>query len=102
MTEHELHTVVYYVSLNMERSDGSSAEPASTPAPAPAEVAARAAALVQRYPQCFWYWRPDAPVQSLGDVHLVIRQLRAYGDRDAWLAARDLSECLSPRSRKTS
>jgi hypothetical protein len=88
--------------LNMARFEDSTAEPAPTPPPAPPELAARAAALVRLFPECFWYWRPDASVRSLEDVRLVVRQLRAYGDRDAWLAARDLSECLSPRSRRTS
>lgn len=86
----------------MARFEGSTTEPAPTPSSAPPELAARAMALVRRYPECFWYWRPDATISSLEDIGLVIRQLRAYGDRDAWLAARDLSECLSPRSRKTS
>jgi hypothetical protein len=73
-----------------------------TSSDAPPELAARAAALVRQYPECFWYWRPEAPVRSVEDVRLVVRQLREYGGRDAWLAARDLSECLSPRSRRTS
>jgi hypothetical protein len=54
-----------------------------------------------RHPDCFWFWRPDARIRSLGDVRLVVRQLREYGDRQAWLAARDLARCLSPHSRRT-
>jgi hypothetical protein len=65
-------------------------------------MAARAAALVRQYPECFWYWRPDAAIRSLEDVRLVVRHLREYGGHDAWQAAQDLSECLSPRSRRTS
>jgi hypothetical protein len=82
--------------------EGSNAAPASTPPPAPPELAARAEALVGQYPECFWYWRPDAPIRSLEDVRLVIRHLREHGGHEAWLAARDLSECLSLRSRRTS
>jgi hypothetical protein len=82
--------------------EGSVSESVSTSPDAPADVAARAAALVRQYPECFWYWRPDAPIRSLEDVRLVIRHLREYGGRDAWSAARDLNECLSPRSRRTS
>jgi hypothetical protein len=74
----------------------------STSSDAPSDLAARAAALVRQYPECFWNWRPDAPIGSLEDVRLVIRHLREYGGHDAWLAAQDLSECLSPRSRRTS
>ena len=86
----------------MARSEGSTAEPVPTSSSALPELAARAAALVREYPECFWYWRPGASVRSVEDVRLVVRQLREYGGRDAWLAARDLSECLSRRSRRTS
>jgi hypothetical protein len=86
----------------MARVDDSTAEPIPAQPDAPPELAALAAALVRQYHECFWYWRPDAPIRSLEDVRLVVRQLRTYGGRDAWLAARDLSACLSPRSRRTS
>ena len=66
------------------------------------ELMARADALTSRFPECFWFWRTDAPIRSLDDVRLVVRQLREYGGRDAWLAAQDLARCLSPHSRKTS
>lgn len=86
----------------MARFEGSTPESVSALPPAPSDLAARAASLVRQYPECFWYWRPDAPIRSLEDVRLVIRHLREHGGRDAWLAARDLSECLSPCSRRTS
>lgn len=76
--------------------------PASDATSAPADLVALASGLVHRYPECFWFWRPDAPIRSLDDVRLVVRQLRDYGGRDAWLAAQDLSPCLSARSRRTS
>ena len=66
------------------------------------ELAARAEALVTQFPECFWFWRPDARVRSEDDVRLVIRQLRVRGGHDAWLAAQDLHRCLSPHSRRTS
>jgi hypothetical protein len=72
------------------------------PTPAPPELAAQAAALVKRYPECFWFWRPGAEIRYLEDVRLVVQHLREYGDRSAWLAARDLNQCLSPRFKRTS
>jgi hypothetical protein len=90
------------VFLGMPRSEGSAAEPVPTQPELPPALTAHAAALVQRHPECFWYWRPDAPIRSLEDVRLVVRHLREYGGHDAWLAARELNECLSPRSRRTS
>jgi len=74
----------------------------SSPQPAsgttPAELVARASALIREFPECFWYWRPDARVRSLDDVRLVVRQLRRHGDRRAWLAAQELTRCLSQPS----
>jgi hypothetical protein len=75
---------------------------ASTDPHAAPELMARAKALISRFPECFWFWRTDAPIRSLDDVRMVVRQLREYGGRDAWLAAQDLARCLSPHSRKTS
>ncbi|MBA3888887.1 MAG: hypothetical protein H0X67_24650 [Acidobacteria bacterium] len=86
----------------MARRDAAGMEVNADPSPAPPELVARADALMSRYPECFWFWRTDARIRSLDDVRLVVRQLREYGDRDAWLAARDLARCLSPRSRRTS
>lgn len=82
--------------------ESSPEDPVSTSSDALSDLTARAATLVGQYPECFWYWRTDAPIGSLEDVRIVIRHLREYGGRDAWLAAQDLSECLSPRSRRTS
>jgi hypothetical protein len=86
----------------MARPDASDVDARGADAPAPPDVVARADALISRYPECFWFWRPDARVRSLDDVRLVVRQLREYGDRNAWLAARDLARCLSQPSRRTS
>jgi hypothetical protein len=86
----------------MARSDASGVEAGGAQSPVPSELIARADALMSRYPECFWFWRTDARIRSLDDVRLVVRQLREYGGRDAWLAARDLARCLSQRSRRTS
>ena len=86
----------------MARSEGFTAEPVSTSPDVPPELSARALALVQQYPECFWYWRPDVSIRSVEDVRLVIRQLREYGSHEAWRAAQDLSGCLSPPSSVTS
>jgi hypothetical protein len=86
----------------MARSDVSGADADGAPSLAPADLVARADALMSRFPECFWFWRTDARIRSLDDVRLVVRQLREYGGRDAWLAARDLARCLSQSSRTTS
>jgi len=70
--------------------------------PGATELVARAEALVKRFPGCFWFWHPDARIRTRDDVRLVVRHLRDYGDREAWLAAQDLNQCLSPRSRNAS
>lgn len=54
----------------------------------------RAEALVREFPGCFWFWHPNARVRDQGDIPIVIRNLREYGDRRAWLAAQDLHKCL--------
>lgn len=69
---------------------------ALAPAPAPAELVERADRLVQTYPECFWFRHPEARIQYLEDVRLVVEHLREYGDRRAWWAAQELHKCLSP------
>ena len=65
-------------------------------------IVASAAALVVRFPECFWFWRPDVRLQSADDVRLVVKNLRRYGNREAWTAAQQLDQCLSANSRKLS
>lgn len=55
---------------------------------------ARAEALIRDFPGCFWFRHPDARVRDRGDIALVIRHLREYGDRRAWKAAQELQKCL--------
>ena len=92
----------HVVCLVMPRSDASGLDASGAQSPAPPELLVRADALMSRYPGCFLFWRTDARIRSLDDVRLVVRQLREYGDREAWLAARDLARCLLQRSRRTS
>ncbi|PYS02104.1 MAG: hypothetical protein DMG12_14395 [Acidobacteria bacterium] len=69
-------------------------EQGGVPRPAPPELTNRAAALVKKYPECFWFWRSDARIRNFEDVRLVIRHLREYGDRRAWQDAQDVYQCL--------
>ena len=68
---------------------------------APPDLVAQAASLIKTYPECFWFWHPEAQIRSVGDVRLVVKHLREYGDRRAWLAAQDLYRCLLPLFKKT-
>jgi hypothetical protein len=86
----------------MALPDGSSRDAVSGSAPASADLVTRAETLISRHPGCFWFWHPDARIHTLDDVRLVVRHLREYGGHSAWLDARDLHQCLSRDSRKTS
>jgi hypothetical protein len=86
----------------MARREPSGTGPRTAQSPALEELVERAVALVKRFPECFWFWHPDARVQTVDDVRLAVRHLREYGGREAWLAARDLNQCLSPHSRRAS
>ena len=66
------------------------------PVPAPPELIERAVAMVQEYPECFWFRHPEARIRNLEDVRLVIEHLREYGDWRAWWSAQELHRCLSP------
>ena len=72
------------------------------PTPAPPALIERAAELVRTYPECFWFWHPEARIRHLEDVRLVIEHLREYGDHRAWWAAQELQRCLLPLSKRTS
>lgn len=69
---------------------------------APPELVARAAALVNTYSECFWFWRAGAPIRTVDDIRLVIEHLRQYGGHRAWVDAQDLHRCLLPLSKRTS
>ena len=70
------------------------------PTPAPLELVERATALVRSYPECFWFWHPEAQIRHLEDVRLVVEHLREYGGWREWRAAQDLHKCLSPLFKK--
>ncbi len=65
-------------------------------------ILASAAALVAQFPECFWFWRSDVHLTSSDDVRLVVQNLRKYGNREAWMAAQQLDQCLSANSKKPS
>ena len=67
-----------------------------------ATVLASACALVAQFPECFWFWRPDARLVSSADVRLVVKNLRTYGNREAWTAAQHLDQCLSANFKRPS
>lgn len=58
------------------------------------ELVARAEALVRKFPECFWFWHPEATIRTVEDVRLVIRRLRENGRREAWNEAQALVRCL--------
>jgi hypothetical protein len=63
--------------------------------PAPPELIAKAEALVREYEiQCFWFWHPEAKVRFMGDLRIVVENLREYGNWHAWRAAQELQRCL--------
>ena len=62
--------------------------------PVAPEVAQRAMELVRQFPGCFWFWKEDPPMAYRDDVEAVIRNLRDYGDKTAWEAAKELRKCL--------
>ncbi|MCP5543643.1 MAG: hypothetical protein H7A49_07010 [Akkermansiaceae bacterium] len=72
----------------------SSASHAADDTAAPPELVARAEELVRKHPECFWFWHPDAHVKTWSDVHEVVRNLRRYGRKPAWVSAQQLQQCL--------
>jgi hypothetical protein len=62
--------------------------------PVAPEVAQRALDFVRRFPGCFWFWKEEPPMAHKDDVEAVIRNLREYGDKSAWEAAKELRRCL--------
>jgi len=69
-------------------------EQASERVPVSPEVAERAADLVRRFSECFWFRHPEAVIRFTDDARLVIEHLREYGDKRAWAAAADLQRIL--------
>ena len=64
-------------------------------APLSPETKALAESLVRRFhAECFWSWRADADISSVGMAREVIRGLRTHGSRSGWRAAAELVKCL--------
>lgn len=63
--------------------------------PAPPALAARAMAVVEEFPKCFWFRHPEARVRYLDDIRLIVHHLREYGGWKEWEVAQELQECLS-------
>lgn len=59
--------------------------------PAALQLARR---LAKEFPECLWFWHPDATVDTRDDAYLVIRHLREYGGKGAWREAQQLWKCL--------
>lgn len=55
---------------------------------------ARAEELIRQFKECFWFWHPDARVLTRDDIPMVIKNLRQYGNKQAWRAAQELRKCL--------
>ena len=62
--------------------------------PVAPEVARRAMDFVRQFPGCFWFWKEEPSLCFRDDVEAVIRNLRNYGDKSAWAAAKELRRCL--------
>ncbi len=52
------------------------------------------AAVKEFYARCFWFWHPEATVNSAEDVRSVVENLRDYGGHQAWRIAQQLQKCL--------
>ena len=75
--------------MNLEEPTPAYVTP-STPDP----LVAQAEDLVRQFKGCFWFWHPEARVLSRKDIPIVIKNLRQYGDKQAWRAAQELQKCL--------
>jgi hypothetical protein len=64
------------------------------PRPAPAAAIALAKEALKEHAGCFWFRSPEAQIESIADVQLVIRRLRQYGDRASWDTAYRIRKCL--------
>ena len=66
-----------------------------TPPPVPEAVLERARAAVKEYyASCFWFWNPNAAIETSADVRQVIGYLRKNGGKAAWRRAQEIHKCL--------
>ncbi|MEI7866230.1 MAG: hypothetical protein WCI38_12765 [Chthoniobacterales bacterium] len=87
-----LHGDVVYSPHRMKVEEPAAGYPVRIPV-AP-EVARRAMEFVRQFPGCFWFWKESPSLCFRDDVEAVIRNLRNYGDKSAWDAAKELRRCL--------
>lgn len=64
------------------------------PRPAPREAVEMASQALQRFPECFWFRSPNAPLHTIAQVELVVRRMRQHGNRAAWDTAYQIEQCL--------
>jgi len=59
------------------------------------EVLEQARAAVREFgATCFWFRHPDAVIENVADVRVVVENLREYGGHRAWQVAQQLQKCL--------
>jgi hypothetical protein len=68
--------------------------PANDAPAAPKALALCQEAVTRFKPLCFWFRDANAPIQTVGDVLLVIRRLRQHGNRETWAFAQAIQQCL--------
>jgi hypothetical protein len=61
---------------------------------APGALALCQEAVTRFQPLCFWFSDANAPIQTVGDILLVIRRLRQHGNRETWAFAQAIQQCL--------
>lgn len=49
---------------------------------------------LQRFPECFWFRSPNAPLDQIAQVELIVRRMRQHGNRSAWEMAYQIEQCL--------
>lgn len=64
------------------------------PRPASPAAIALAREALEAHWECFWFRADTAPLETAGDIHLVIRRLRQHGGRAAWDFAYLIEQCL--------
>ena len=68
--------------------------PADTAPASAAAIALARTAFEKHGGTCCWFWRDDPALTTRGALRELIRNLRDNGNREAWLAAREIERCL--------
>jgi hypothetical protein len=77
------------VTATITREDNSGTPPVSE-----AVLARARAAVREHYASCFWFWNPNAAIETEADVRQVIGYLRKNGGKAAWRLAQEIQKCL--------